>query len=297
MSGLRLVCTKEAANGHGSVSVAILVWALVASMPPAMAQSASTPRGPASASGETMWVTITQRLKTKVFESAGVSAHPILVVVAHGDSPNGPPTYQYRFAATVATAMHDVVAAAILRPGYGDGDDRSDGMRGETTGDNYTPEVIDAVATAIADLRARYKPRKVILVGHSGGAAIMGNLLGSKGPVADAALLVSCPCDLAAWRKHMQVVKGGAIWERPVRSLSPLEQVNGIPAAAKVWMLVGSEDQVTPAALTLAYADALRNRSVAVNVTVAPGLSHNILLEPVAMERLMEVVGAIEAER
>jgi len=29
--------------------------------------------------------------------------------------------------------------------------------------------------------------------------------------------LVSCPCDVTAWRKHMQSVKGGAIWERPVR--------------------------------------------------------------------------------
>jgi pimeloyl-ACP methyl ester carboxylesterase len=112
--------------------------------------------------------------------------------------------------------------------------------------------------------------------------------------VVDGALLVSCPCDVAAWRKYMQSVKGGAIWERPVRSLSPLALVDDVPASAKIWLLVGSEDQTTPPSLTLSYAEALRNRNIAASVTIAPGLSHNILLEPIAMERLKEVVSTID---
>jgi pimeloyl-ACP methyl ester carboxylesterase len=240
-----------------------------------------------------MWVTTTQRLKTRVYQGAGLSDHPGLIVVVHGDSPNGPPTYHYRFAETVAAAIPDVVAAAILRPGYSDGDDRSDGMRGETTGDNYTPEVVDAVATALAELKGRYSPRWVVLVGHSGGAAILANLLGRSGAIADAALLVSCPCDLAAWRKHMQQVKGGSIWERPVRSLSPIAVIDGIAPSTGIWMLVGSDDEVTPPALTLAYAEALRKHGGSVNVTVAPGLPHNILLEPVTIDRLKDIVSGV----
>jgi len=65
----------------------------------------------------------------------------------------------------------------------------------------------------------------------------------------------------------------------------------------KIWLLVGSDDQTTPSALTLAYAEAMRSRSVAVNVTIAPGLGHNILLEPVAMERLKEVASTIDTGR
>jgi predicted esterase len=95
----------------------------------------------------------------------------------------------------------------------------------------------------------------------------------------------------------MQSVKGGAIWERPVRSLSPLALVDNVPASAKIWLLVGSDDQTTPPALTLAYAEALRHRNVAVNVTIASGLGHNILLEPIAMERLKEIVGTIDVQR
>src|SRR5262249_22822420 len=159
-------------------------------------------------------------------------------------------------------------------PGYHDGEDTSDGLRGYTSGDNWTAEVVNAVGSVLSDLKDKYHPRRVILVGHSGGAAIIGDLLGQQGTAADGALLVSCPCDVAAWRRHMQSTKGGAIWERPVRSLSPLALVSSVPASAKLFLLVGADDQTTPSELTLAYADALRARNVAVNVTIAPGLGH-----------------------
>jgi pimeloyl-ACP methyl ester carboxylesterase len=264
--------------------------------PAALAQSNVESRDTTMA-GATMWVTTTQRIKSKIYENAHLSRHPILVVVLHGDSPDESPTYQYRFAERAAATMSDTVVAAVLRPGYSDGDDSSDGMRGFTTGDNWTPEVVNAVATVLSELKDRYHPRRAILVGHSGGAAIVGDLLGQQGAAVDGALLVSCPCDVAEWRRHMQSVKGGAIWERPVRSLSPLALVDHIPASAKIWLLVGSDDQTTPSALTLAYAEALRNRNVAVNVTIAPGLGHDILLEPIAMERLKEVAGTIDTGR
>jgi predicted esterase len=82
-----------------------------------------------------------------------------------------------------------------------------------------------------------------------------------------------------------------------VRSLSPLALADSVPVSAEIWLLVGSDDQIAPSALTLAYAEALRSRTVAVNVTIASGLGHNILLEPVAMERLKEVVSTIDAGR
>jgi pimeloyl-ACP methyl ester carboxylesterase len=292
---------SRAGNGHnGSVAAAIvlvlLCSGLFGSAPSAFAQSTVAAHD-ATNTGATMWVTTTQRIKSKIYENARLSQHPILVVVVHGDSPDEPPTYQYRFAERAAAAMSDTVVAAVLRPGYSDGEDSSDGLRGLTTGDNWTPEVVNAVAAVLSELKDRYHPRRAILVGHSGGAAIVGNLLGQRGTAVDGALLVSCPCDLAEWRRHMQSIKGGAIWERPVRSLSPLALVDGVPASAKIWLLVGSDDQITPSALTLAYAEALRNRNVAVNVTIAPGLSHNILLEPIAMERLKDVASTIDAGR
>jgi predicted esterase len=301
LAALLLANRSRAGNSHdGSVAVATVLLLLCSGVfgraPSAFAQSTVAAQD-ATNTGATMWVTTTQRIKSKIYENARLSQHPILVVVVHGDSPDGPPTYQYRFAEKAAAAISDAVVAAVLRPGYSDGEDSSDGMRGFTTGDNYTPEVVNAVAAVLSELKDRYHSRRVILAGHSGGAAIVGNLLGRQGTAVDGALLVSCPCDLTEWRKHMQSIKGGAIWERPVRSLSPLALVDSVPASAKIWLLVGSDDQVTPSALTLAYAEALRNRNVAVNVTIASGLGHNILLEPIAMERLKEVASTVDAGR
>src|ERR1700704_3307720 len=277
--------------------LALLCFVLFGCGPSAFAQSTVTAQNTTSA-GATMWVTTIQRIKSKIYENALLSQHPILIVVVHGDASDGSPsTYHYRFAEKAAATIPDAVVAAGLRPGYSDGEDSSEGMRGFATGDNWAPEVVNAVATVLAELKDRYHPRRVILVGHSGGAAIVGNLMGQHKTAADGALLVSCPCDVTAWRKHMQSVKGGAIWERPVRSLSPLALVDRVSASAKLWLLVGSDDQTTPSALTLAYAEALRNRNVAVNVTIAPGLSHNILLEPIAMERLRELASTVDAGR
>jgi predicted esterase len=279
-----------------AIWLVLLCAAIFGSAVSAFAQSAVAAQDTAKA-GAAIWVTTTQRIKSKLYENAHLSQHPILIVVVHGDSPDGPPTYQYRFSQMAAAALSDVVVAAVLRPGYSDGEDSSDGMRGFTTGDNYTPEVVNAVAAVLSELKEKYHPRRVIMVGHSGGAAIVGDLLGQQGAAVDGALLVSCPCDVPEWRKHMQSVKGGAIWQRPIRSLSPLALVDHVPASAKIWLLVGSDDQIAPSALTLAYAEALRNRNIAVNVTIAPGLAHDILLEPVAMERLREVAGTIDAGR
>src|SRR6185436_16034197 len=102
-----------------------------------------------------------------------------------------------RVRARLGTHPHvgDVVAAGLLRPGYTDNaGDRSDGERGEARGDNYTADVADAVATATRALAQRVKARRVILVGHSGGASIAALVLGRHPGIADAALLVACGC-------------------------------------------------------------------------------------------------------
>lgn len=251
--------------------------------------SAAPPPAPAAASAETLSLLANGlHLKTNVYRGARLSDHPRLVIVLHGDAPFEPPSYQYAFARRAAAQLDDVVAAAILRPGYTDDTGaRSDGERGETTGDNYTPEVVDAIAQAIEQLKTRFHPSATIIVGHSGGAAISADLLGRAPAEVDAALLVSCPCDLGPWRKHMHEIQGhNPIWLAPVKSLSPMDLAPRVPPSVRVRMLVGSADPVTPPELTQRYAAALREHHVDVNVTSAPGLQHNILLEPVTLEEL-----------
>ena len=66
--------------------------------------------------------------------------------------------------------------------------------------DNETAENIDDIADAIKTLKRVYRPRKAVLVGHSGGATVASVILGRYPGLADGTVLVSSPCDLVAWR-------------------------------------------------------------------------------------------------
>ena len=56
----------------------------------------------------------------------------------------------------------------------------------------------------------RINPEKVILVGHSGGAATTGIIIGKHTGLIDSAILISCPFNVHQWNKS---------W---TKSLSPL---------------------------------------------------------------------------
>ncbi len=100
--------------------------------------------------------------------------------------------------------------------------------------------------------------RRVVMVGHSGGATIAAIVLGRHPQVADAALLVACGC--------------GA-----TRSLQPLDFVSGVRRGIAVRLLVGEQDEVTPPEQSQRYAGVLQKRGVDAQVTVLPGLGHNIM--------------------
>ena len=58
-------------------------------------------------------------------------------------------------------------------------------------------------------------------------------------------------------------------------------------------MIVGSDDQTTPEELTVEYAEALQARTVDVAVTIAPGLGHDILLEPIVLAELQQLIASL----
>lgn len=242
--------------------------------------------------GEKLWLTANgQRIKSMIYRSVGPrqSNQPVLLVVLHGDLPS--PSYHYEFSRRAAAGMDNVVVAALLRPAYTDGTgDRSDGEMGLTTGDNYTAAVVDTVAEIIRQLKQKFHPMRTIIIGHSGGAAISADLLARWPALVNAAMLVSCPCDVAAWRKHMLEVQKDPIWLTPVKSLSPIDLAGKVPRTVRVRMLVGGDDPVAPPELSQRYAEALRRQGGDVSLTIVPGLKHNILLEPVVLEALKALV-------
>jgi pimeloyl-ACP methyl ester carboxylesterase len=252
----------------------------------------------ALAAGETKWMTVNGlRLKTKIYKSKAQGDRPTLLLVLHGDSPNGPPSIQDVFAQTASEHLENAIVAGVLRPGYTDGaGDTSDGERGRATGDNYTPQVVDAVAQLLRDLKKEYAPGSAVMVGHSGGAAIAANVLGRWPSEANAALLISCPCNVPAWRSHMMKTYFRSygplalVFSLPTDSLSPLDLANGLSPRLPVRMIVGENDTVAPARFTREYAESLRRHGTNVTVTVTPGLGHDIFLKPFVFEDLERLV-------
>jgi len=276
---------------------AVLLAALSLSSAPSVSAPPASGDPPAAM---TLWLEGSGlKLKTSIYESAKLSRHPVLIVVLHGDLLgvwNTPPTtYHYVFADETARRIEDVVVAAVLRPGYRDhSGEGSDGNMGMATGDNYTPEVVDAVAGVVEQLKARFHPSYTVLVGHSGGAAITGDLLGRLPSAVDGALLVSCPCDLVAWRKQMSKVQpGNPGWSKPIHALSPQELAPKVSPAVHVSVLAGAKDDVAPPSMSRDYAGTLKKRSNNVTLTVAPETGHEVFLEPVTYGTLATLVESL----
>jgi pimeloyl-ACP methyl ester carboxylesterase len=257
--------------------------------------------GNEAAGGATEWVdTAHGRLKALVYAAPSSGKAPVLVIVLHGDGLNPPPSYQYQFAQAVVEGYSavspmsaeqqsrlgypplgftDVVTAGILRPGFVDpAGDRSAGSVGSTTGEpQYTAAVVDAVAEAVERLKTERKARKVILVGHSGGAAIAADVMGRHPGLVDGAVLVACGCDPPAWRKRAYAKDHDRKWLETDRSLSPLRFAAAVPTGTHVRMVVGDQDDNAAPVDTTAYANALKSHGVDVEVQIVPGVGHNIM--------------------
>jgi pimeloyl-ACP methyl ester carboxylesterase len=161
-----------------------------------------------------------------------------------------------------------VLSVALVRPGYSDGsgDSSSVALLQGGRADHYTKEDIMEVSVAIERLRAKCQPKKVVVVGHSGGAATAAVLLGMKPKLIDAAVLVSCPCELTAWRA------GKREWSR---SENPIKWVDGVDPSARVVALTGAKDDNTFPELARTYVEALRARGVDATFRLLADETHN----------------------
>ena len=200
------------------------------------------------------------------------TASPTLIVVVHGDiSDGGAATYHVALAKTLARP--GAVVVALTRPGYTD--DRGRVSEGHTYGrqDNYTRDTIAAVGGAIAALKSHYRPHRMIYVGHSGGAAIGGVLIGrnrdkSRGLI-DAAVLVSCPCDIPRWLRQRKQ----PAWRR---SESPSFYAARVPRGARVAVIAGDGDGNTFPAQAEDYVKRLARRGVDARFILVEGAGHGL---------------------
>lgn len=234
------------------------------------------------------------KLHAETFGVTNPATVRTLIVVLHGDAPAGPTSYMYAAARDFAAAVPDSAVVALLRPGYADADGHSSpGVRGMTTGDNYTADRIAAIGDDIAILRQRYPLARVIVVGHSGGGSLTADLAGTRSGLVDGMVLVGCPCMLDEWRSGMKRKIPGAPFDAPVDSLDPLQTVGGIDHGVRAAVLVGANDDTAPPALSRGYAEALALRGVATDFRIVPGKGHEILDDPETITALQRLAASL----
>lgn len=145
--------------------------------------------------------------------------------------------------------------------------------------DDYTPGNVATLASALDRLRALNSGKKILLIGHSGGAA-MAALLASRFPAsADAYLLAACPCDVPQWRQLRNASTGKT--GRLTHGLSPHDEVDKIKASTRIALVVGIRDDNTLAKFSEAYVSRLQRQGVKTRLTYAIGATHvSVLRSP-----------------
>lgn len=205
-------------------------------------------------------------LVARTYRPASPGPAPTLVVFLHGDGGTGGASdYMFRYARE--TVARGVVAVALLRPGYFDRDGNQSTGYDNGRRDGYGASNVDAVAAAVKVLKAHHGARRVILVGHSGGAAISAVILGRHPGLADA-VLVACPCHITHWRS----VRGGEPWRF---SLSPHHYAGDVPRTARVVAVTGESDGNTFPDLARDYVTVLRRRGVVARFVAVSGAGHD----------------------
>ncbi len=187
-----------------------------------------------------------------------------LVVFIHGGRYKNDRAMDYMAGLARRTAGRGVTAAVPLRPGYRGSTGGASTDTGGRYRSNWLRYDIDAVSDAIARLKAHHGAQRVVLVGHSIGAAIAGVILGRTPGLADAAVLAGCPCDMAAWGH------GHSSWP------SPHAVADAVPTDAEVVLLTGAGDAITAPRFARDYAAALAERGVAATFVKIAGAGHGV---------------------
>lgn len=241
-------------------TLSLTVAAFLGNVAGATAETCRAPDNIASVSGTAHCLAI----KTFVPDTAADT----LVIALHGDlSSGGPADYIFKVARRAADL--GAVGVAMIRPGY-TGDNRTSSgtaSRDQNRADIYRAGQTDSMAAAVANLKKHHSAARIVLVGHSGGAAIAGVMLGRSAPLVDAVLLISCPCDVRKWRDARN--------RKPLENAeSPIDYLKTAPKSAQIFVLTGARDRNTFPWLGKDYAVKAKSMGLSAEFVEIPDAGH-----------------------
>lgn len=186
-----------------------------------------------------------------------------LIVILHGDG--GPGRYD-SYAKALAKSNSGTTVVTLTRPAFKYTTGASPGNN--RSKDHYTPRNNKLLAQSLATMKASVKPKRFIVVGHSGGSGQLGTVIGAYPGIVDVAILAACPCDVPNWRRHR---RGQNNWRS---SQSPHEFAAKVPASTKVIAITGKIDHNTRPRFAKKYVDAAIAAGVDITFLTPSGVGH-----------------------
>lgn len=187
-----------------------------------------------------------------------------LVVILHGD---GGPNRYAAYAEALAGAAAGTTVVALTRPAFTGATGTSPGQNPQR--DHYTPSNNALVAQSLQAMDASLRPGRIIVMGHSGGAAQLATIIATHPGTVDVAILAACPCDVPRWRRHRT---GQDNW---TASQSPLDVAGAIGRGTRVLAVTLARDGNTLPQFAERYIDAARAAGANATLSVPAGGSHS----------------------
>ncbi|MDR3375122.1 MAG: prolyl oligopeptidase family serine peptidase [Ancalomicrobiaceae bacterium] len=203
-------------------------------------------------------------LAYEAFGAATQGQKPILVVFVHGSvSKGGPADYMYPYAKRFAEGHKNVVAVALLQPGYYDANGkRSDG----SDGGRRLPDNTSEITAAVRALQSRFGARSVFAVGHSMGSMNLGVIIGTQPDLLKGVVLTSGVYDTNALSEYRHKPQGG---------VSGLNAVSGISKAITIVAVHGTADDVVPIDQSRHFIAAAQQRGLNAKLVEVSGVGHD----------------------
>ena len=139
------------------------------------------------------------------------------------------------------------------------------------------------------ELKKRFNPSKTIIAGHSGGAVISADIVSLAPHLVDKSILVSCPCDVEAFRKSMALKHPfyGA-WRDSVKSISPVDVVKNINLNANIILMHGKQDDIVPVEIAQNYYKQLKSNNIKSQLMTIENEGHEIFLSDTVLAVLVK---------
>jgi pimeloyl-ACP methyl ester carboxylesterase len=210
-----------------------------------------------------------------------------LVVYLHGDGSRTIRRSDYLKHGVSRINQKNVAHIILMRPGYYDSTrNSSTGIsdRRSRRGTSYNSHNVEEIALAIKKLKDYHKPNKIIIVGHSGGAAIAALILGRHPGIANGAILAACPCNANKWAQMGGKRSGKG-------ALSPHDYVENIGADVTVIALTGKKVDNAFSILAVEYIEKLKKNIVNAKFIGVEGETHDgVVRSPQFYNALNEIL-------